>query len=95
MSEESPTLRDGERSEGGAGYGGALARCRFCESRISGDKEGLAAEDCVSEMVSGVLVVGGKGRNLVGGEGVEGTSRRSVVVDYDEECGVDSSEGRG
>ena len=86
---------DGERSEGGAGYGRALARCRFRESRVSGDKEGLAAEDCVSEMVSGGVMVGGKGRNLVGGEGVEGTSRRGVMVDHDEECGVDSSEGRG
>ena len=36
--EESPAFRDGEGGKGGAGHGRALARCRFCESRISGDQ---------------------------------------------------------
>ena len=36
--EESPAFRDGEGGKGGAGHGRALARCRFCEPGISGDK---------------------------------------------------------
>ncbi len=36
--EESPTFRDGEGGKGGAGHGRALAWCRFCEPRISGDQ---------------------------------------------------------
>ena len=70
VAEESPAFRDGKCREGGAGHGGALARCGFCESCVYGDKEGLATEDGVAELVSCVLVVGGKGRDLVGGEGV-------------------------
>ena len=91
---EAPAFRDGQLSERGAGYGRALSGCRLCGSRKSGDEEWLAAEDCVAEVVSSEVVVWGEGWDLVGGEGVKGSSCGSVVIDHDEECGVHSSEGR-
>ena len=91
---EAPAFRNGQLSERGAGYGRALSGCRFCGSCKSGDKEWLAAEECVAEVVASGLVLWGEGWDLVGGEGVEGSGCRSVVIDHDEECGVHSSEGR-
>ena len=54
---EAPAFRNGQLSERGAGYGRALSGCGFCGSCKSGDKEWLAAEECVAEVVASGLVL--------------------------------------